>query len=1516
MTKKTILGISLALVMLCGSIPLGFSEPLRVQLESGLETNQIQCDNTSHVLVLRTNGKLACISEKSAERMNWEIIGVSTQIIQETTTQKSDSENIQQVLTDKVMKNDITKISDKQLSITNIGKSSNSTFQGELGSYEPFWPQHTLSFPEEVRVGEPFDVVLDYQFAMPTIDDDVNGVEFEVWEELDGKCPVEQCGDYSIFIHHPTYVNLLNRSDYISEGEGTDTNYLPHRTFEGGVVQPPYNNTAPQQETFTFVINRPTVDYMLGEIYVTYTPSSDERIYFYVAPDNVVHLSEDPITGLTSALGTTLVEDLHLQEPVNDPGLFQKDPPLSEIPYLAEFFKEFYPDGDIETELRNSNITQAFIDKFFEANPDLRAQSFIPSAYWILPQAFGAPPSFSSVSGTLKYTNPDGNLITLPNTKVCAYDSEGSTLTPLMNGRTHVCKITDSNGNFRLGVPRTDPNGAGNTDLLLRAYAENNNFVIYKNNNNNIHTVTSVTPKTLSNSGVYNYGDFTLPSGTHTSKAFWVITELEPIKDWYTRNVSYTPPKSYIIWDPQRCSGAGVDPTSKSMTLEHTYKVLSDRNVLCDSVISPLSNIDTLAHEYAHMQFYRQYDSKNSDYPNYELREHDRLTIHSPVHASPTGTTWVEGWAFFMATAYSGSPIFQPSYMVGQWNFETRTHTETQDSKFAGKSFVDGIEGEGNVAAVLYDMIDTTNESGDDQSNQLRNIWNIMRDNKETGESVIASDFMEFVDDWNDSNLGNLNNILSLNTLPAPSSCIPETSSGFVFYDHFTCDLSKWTESGGNQRWDVKIPDERQIPRMSSDNTVANAANCDTDCNLTMTDSINLSGYNTATLQFWRYLDSSLDGNEGLRLEISTDGTNWTELNKWTKRTGHANDQWTKESVNLSSYLSNDVKIRFVALASSSYEEIEIDDVTITGSRSSGGGGGINPPPQTAPTFVSINDIAINEGDTTTITARATDTNGDTIRYSLSSSQSWVSINSNSGTITISAPSELSSTNYSVTVKATDNDGYDTESFRINITEINQSPILSDIGNKSVKEESTLSFRLSSSDSDRPSQTLRYSMSNAPTGSSINSSTGLFSWTPNITQSGTYDVTFKVTDNGSPAKSDSETITITVINKAPTIPQVPPVLSSVSDVTINEGDTKSFAVSATDDNNDTITYSLSNSPSWVTISGDIVTITAPTELSDTVYSGTILATDNDGYDSESFTITVNEVNESPTLDNISDKSIQETSTISFRITASDSDIPAQSLSFLMDDYPEGAVISSSTGLFSWTPNHSQVGTHSIIFTVTDDGFPISSDSQNVEFTVTAIPVTASQQTNYYVNQPYTFTCDNTETFGYQLIVVNTIHGYVPVNPTSDPSIKNTITFTPTELGEYQHECYDLIWGPDNSPIVDIFSFNVIEGSEYSPIDSSDTIPYTTGMPLSATITTQSVTVSNELFTFSGTSTNAVEVALYIEGEFNRSIVYPDSSGDWSFDVILDEGENALGVVVTKPGQMFSPDDIIVILLPE
>ena len=96
---------------------------------------------------------------------------------------------------------------------------------------------------------------------------------------------------------------------------------------------------------------------------------------------------------------------------------------------------------------------------------------------------------------------------------------------------------------------------------------------------------------------------------------------------------------------------------------------------------------------------------------------------------------------------------------------------------------------------------------------------------------------------------------------------------------------------------------------------------------------------------------------------------------------------------------------------------------------------------------------------------------------------------------------------------------------------LNNPPVLASIGNKTVCQYNELTFIASASDPD-PTDVLTFSLVGAPTGASINSSTGAFTWTPD--SPGSYTFTVKVTDNGTPVLSDEEQITVTV-NALPVI---------------------------------------------------------------------------------------------------------------------------------------------------------------------------------------------------------------------------------------------------------------------------------------------------------------------------------------------------------------------------------------------
>jgi PKD repeat protein len=84
-----------------------------------------------------------------------------------------------------------------------------------------------------------------------------------------------------------------------------------------------------------------------------------------------------------------------------------------------------------------------------------------------------------------------------------------------------------------------------------------------------------------------------------------------------------------------------------------------------------------------------------------------------------------------------------------------------------------------------------------------------------------------------------------------------------------------------------------------------------------------------------------------------------------------------------------------------------------------------------------------------------------------------------------------------------------------------------------------LSFIVSATDPDGDPVTI--TQINPPAGATPPSSTSgvlPFSWTPSPGQAGTYSVTFTATDNGTPALSDTKTVTITVMAAVQLVPML------------------------------------------------------------------------------------------------------------------------------------------------------------------------------------------------------------------------------------------------------------------------------------------------------------------------------------------------------------------------------------------
>ena len=101
-------------------------------------------------------------------------------------------------------------------------------------------------------------------------------------------------------------------------------------------------------------------------------------------------------------------------------------------------------------------------------------------------------------------------------------------------------------------------------------------------------------------------------------------------------------------------------------------------------------------------------------------------------------------------------------------------------------------------------------------------------------------------------------------------------------------------------------------------------------------------------------------------------------------------------------------------------------------------------------------------------------------------------------------------------------------------------------------------------------------------------------------------------------------------------------------------------------------------------------------------------------------------NTAPVLASIANRSVHAGYLVTFTNSATDADLPAQSLSYSIDaPVPAGAVVGASSGVFIWTPGTNQIANHSITIRVTDNGAPGLSDAKTFTVAVLALPTVSS-----------------------------------------------------------------------------------------------------------------------------------------------------------------------------------------------
>ncbi len=342
----------------------------------------------------------------------------------------------------------------------------------------------------------------------------------------------------------------------------------------------------------------------------------------------------------------------------------------------------------------------------------------------------------------------------------------------------------------------------------------------------------------------------------------------------------------------------------------------------------------------------------------------------------------------------------------------------------------------------------------------------------------------------------------------------------------------------------------------------------------------------------------------------------------------------------------------------------------------------------------------------------------------------WSKTNGSKGTVTLISPTsnafsgsstvryapsqdQTGGDTFTVTVNNMNTGTSHTITFNMTLNAINDQPAFNaaSVPSTSAIEDTQYSYQVIIDDPDDTfASGLTIVLSNEPTGMVVNATTGEITWTPpnGVMTSGM--VTVSVDDgheDGSIQITQQFTVTVTGTND-------PPVITPGATTTATEDIQYSYQVQVTDvddtNNGTDISFVLSNEPADMAISSTGLITWTP--LEGVLTSGSVTVTVEDGNedgstpaDSESFTIAVTPVNDSPVVTPGAPTAAIESDSYSYQIVVADPDDAnnGTDLAFTPSNLPAGMAV-SSTGLISWNiPRTGADITHNGITVVVADG---------------------------------------------------------------------------------------------------------------------------------------------------------------------------------------------------------------------
>ena len=359
-------------------------------------------------------------------------------------------------------------------------------------------------------------------------------------------------------------------------------------------------------------------------------------------------------------------------------------------------------------------------------------------------------------------------------------------------------------------------------------------------------------------------------------------------------------------------------------------------------------------------------------------------------------------------------------------------------------------------------------------------------------------------------------------------------------------------------------------------------------------------------------------------------------------------------------------------------------------------------------------------------------------------------------------------------------------------------------------------------------------------------------------------------------------LTISATNNPPIIDYFMP---TGEEVIIDENNSKYFEIGASDPENDVLTYSWKFDDVEVSNSNNY-TYDADFDSAGN-YNVTVTVSDGELSTSQSWNLTVNNVNRRPAITSSPITSIDERETYSYQVTAFDPD--TDTIYYALLKKPENMSINSTSGLITWNTTSEDIGEHNISIMATDG--PLS-DTQNYTLTVNNVndaPVANNDAVTTDEDQSITIDvlANDEDIDGDNLSIISTTsvnHGELAIDLLIPGDIGYSLSYSP-DPDFYGEEVfnYTITDGTLNSTATVIVTVNPVnDAPNLQPIGDKEVAE---GEQLSFTI--QADDIDGDSLTYS--SEDLPMGASFTEQQFTWTPTY-DQAGIYEVTFMVNDSE--------------------------